>query len=183
LRPAADASGRVPAASWATYALLHVRRAPEFPAERVARYGASYGRSLFTQYGLFRDDLRIGEDTEFNTRIAASTGLAWAPDVVTLHHYPKSVRAAWAQAVERGRHTYAWFAANVRHPVVASVKRSVGNWVVARKLAQLTSGETQAALRRAAPLIALFAIAYGYGAIAAAFRNGGVAPISDQKVK
>jgi hypothetical protein len=171
LRPAADATGHVPAASWATYALLHVRRAPEFPGPYAARYGTSYQRSLFGEHGLFREDLRIGEDTDFNARITLRTAIAWAPDVVTLHHYPKSTGRALQDAVERGGNTYSWFAANARYPIRLSLKRAFGSWFMARKLVRFTSGEARAALRRAAPLIGLFAIAYGYGAVAAALRD------------
>src|SRR5688572_27866311 len=102
LRPAPDASGKVPLASWASYALLHVRRAPEVPAAAAARYGASYNRELFATYGLFREDLRIGEDSEFNARVALDAHLAWAPDIVTLHRYPGTIAAGLRDAFDRG---------------------------------------------------------------------------------
>ncbi len=178
LRPAPDVSGSIPAASWASYALLHFRRAPEYPPDHVARYGASYERVLFEKHGLFRKDLRIGEDTDFNRRVARSTALAWAPEVVTLHHYPKSIGQGLRDAFDRGANSYAWFAGKTRHPLSASVKRAIGSWHYARRLVRLTSGETKAALHRAAPLIALFAMAYGYGAVAAALRPSSRAPSS-----
>jgi hypothetical protein len=34
-------------------------------AQRIA-YGASYDRRLFEEHGYFREDLRVGEDAEFN---------------------------------------------------------------------------------------------------------------------
>ena len=183
LRPAPDAAGKIPAASWATYALLHVRRAPEYPADHVARYGASYERSLVGRHGLFREDLRIGEDTEFNIRIAPSATMAWAPDVVTLHHYPKSIGQGLREAYDRGANSYGWFAGYKSHPAVAAVKRAVGNWHYARQLVRYTSGDTRAALRRASPLIALFAVAYGCGTVAAAFRHGARVSGPDGKVQ
>src|SRR5690606_29306420 len=76
LRPAPARGGNVPCVSWAVYALLHARRAPSWPVADAARYGASYDRRLFEQHGPFDESLRIGEDTEFNARIAATTPLA-----------------------------------------------------------------------------------------------------------
>jgi hypothetical protein len=37
-------------------------------AQRIA-YGASYDRRLFEEHGYFREDLRVGEDAEFNRRL------------------------------------------------------------------------------------------------------------------
>jgi glycosyltransferase involved in cell wall biosynthesis len=167
LRPAPDASGRVSSASWATYALLHVRRAPEFPEERVARYGVSYDRSLFAEHGLFRDDLRIGEDSEFNERIAGTAPLAWAPEVITLHRYPVELRQGLREAFDRGAHLYRWFATTSTHPVMRSLRRVIGNWIVAMKLASMTTGETSMGLRRASPMILALALAYACGSLAA----------------
>ncbi|HQZ11420.1 MAG TPA: glycosyltransferase [Devosia sp.] len=171
LRPAPDGTGRIPATSWASYALLHVRRAPEYPAASAARYGASYDRWLFDRHGWFREDMRVGEDTEFNGRVSRDAPLAWAPEVVTLHRYPATIRRGLADFVERGRHLFRWFEANDDRPLVRTLRRAAGNWRIARALAGMTSGETQRSLRRAAPLITLFALAYGCGGVAAAFSN------------
>jgi GT2 family glycosyltransferase len=168
LRPAPDRSGRVPLASWASYALLHARRAPEFPAEETARYGASYNRELFDKYGRFREDLRIGEDTEFNERVAADAPLAWAPAIVTLHRYPTTIAAGSRDAFDRGANLYRWFRARRRFALYPSLARTAGSWLVARQLRPLANAEARTALRRAAPLVALFAFLYAVGAITAA---------------
>jgi glycosyltransferase involved in cell wall biosynthesis len=52
--------------AWAAHLALWSRRMPG--ARRGLPYGASYDRRLFEQHGYFREDLRVGEDAEFNRR-------------------------------------------------------------------------------------------------------------------
>ena len=166
LRPAPGPDGEVSTASWASYALLHSRRFPECPADQAAKYGASYARSLFHLHGVFREDLRTGEDTEFHARLSASAAsLHWAPDVVTLHHYPPTLGAALRDTFFRGRSLHAWQRAHAAWPLRAALSRAVGSWVAARKLTRYTIGETRQALERAAPATALLSVSYASGAI------------------
>lgn len=176
LRPSPADNGRIPLSSWASYTLLHVRRAPEYPAQWAKCYGVSYDRAVFERHGLFRDDLRIGEDTEFNARIAANGPILWAPHIVTLHRYPQTVRVAVRDMFRRGAELYAYNLAHRRWPLLASMGQALDCWRAAHCLMGLAQGQTRTALIRATPLIALFALAYAGGGIAAALRVNGRNP-------
>lgn len=85
--------------AWASHVSLHARRMEGVSKRRALRYGASYARALFDHYGLFREDLRIGEDTEFHCRLRKKDRPAWAPQVVASHRYPES----WGEHLEDQR--------------------------------------------------------------------------------
>lgn len=166
LRPAPEL-GKVPAAAWASYALLHARRTPEYPAAGAARYGASYARALFERHGRFREDVRVGEDTEFNARIAGEAPAVWTPEVVTMHRYPPTMRAAMIDAARRGRDLFIWNRGRSRHPLLISLRRVAGNLQMTRRLHRQAGGALREELRRASPHIALLALAYGAGIVMA----------------
>ena len=87
----------------AAHLLLNWRRMPEAePPDRLL-FGLSYDRALFERFGLFREDLRVGEDSEFNARIRDSVTIAWAPDVRTRHPGPERAREFLADQRRRGR--------------------------------------------------------------------------------
>lgn len=88
--------------AWAAHVTLHARRMSGLPRRKAHRYGASYERSLFDRYGLFREDLRIGEDTEFHRRMRRRDRPVWAPQVVASHRYAKSWRELIADQKVRG---------------------------------------------------------------------------------
>lgn len=79
------------------------RRLPGLPRKEALCYGASYARSLFDQYGWFREDLRTGEDTEFHARLAPADKPVWAPEVRTAHQNPTSFTALITDQFQRGR--------------------------------------------------------------------------------
>lgn len=66
-------------------------------------YGLSYSRKLFENVGLFREDLRVGEDTELNARIRRVAEVLWAPDVVTFHMHPTTLPAACLDLYRKAR--------------------------------------------------------------------------------
>jgi hypothetical protein len=72
------------------------------PSERLL-YSLSYDRSLFERFGRFREDLRAGEDTEFNARFRDHAHTVLAPDAVTAHRYPVDLSAMLRDAFRRGR--------------------------------------------------------------------------------
>ena len=71
--------------AWAHHLSILVRRLPGVPTEEAHLYGVSYDRALFDEFGLFRPDLRIGEDTEFNQRLKPEDQPVWAPSVQVTH--------------------------------------------------------------------------------------------------
>ena len=91
--------------AWASYMLLFPRRAPGLGVPMRARlfYGLSYARDLFARFGRFREDLRTGEDTEFNRRFNAVVPVAWAPDVRTAHRHPTGFAALIRDQFVRGQ--------------------------------------------------------------------------------
>ena len=91
IRPA-PGSRHVPIASWASYGILHCRRAPECPEDNALRYGVSYRREVFAQYGAFLEDRRIGEDTELNNRLIGADLPHWYPQIVTSPPLPDDRR-------------------------------------------------------------------------------------------
>lgn len=76
-------------AAWASYVALFSRRMPGVPRVDALLYGVSYARHLFDHFGLFREDLRGGEDTEFHQRLSGGgVPIAWHPEVRTAHRHP-----------------------------------------------------------------------------------------------
>lgn len=101
--------------AWAMHVALYARRMPGAPPERRLLYGVSYARDLFDRFGLFPEELRAGEDTAFNQRLAGIVDIEWAPEVQTRHRHPRRLgelvrdqfgrgaRAAAAWAILGGR--------------------------------------------------------------------------------
>lgn len=87
----------------ASLLLLHNRRLAPCPPDQRLFYGLSYERALFERYGLFREDLRGGEDTEFNTRLQGVARIAWDDDVRTAHRFPLTLRLFLRELHRRGR--------------------------------------------------------------------------------
>ena len=88
--------------SQASHLLLFSRRMPGVPPGRVLHYGVSYDRRLFQRSGLFREDLRTGEDSEFNDRFAPLLPLAWVPEVRTAHVHPSTLPDLLRDQFRRG---------------------------------------------------------------------------------
>jgi GT2 family glycosyltransferase len=88
--------------AWASHLSILVRRLPKVPRKRALRFGASYARSLFDRYGQFREDLRIGEDTEFHERFNRDDRPAWVPTIRTIHNSPTTFRAMIHDQFKRG---------------------------------------------------------------------------------
>lgn len=83
--------------------LLHYRMSPGARSTRRLLYGLSYDRRLFARFGKFREDLRAGEDTEFNARLAGTEQIAFARDVRTAHRNPTQAGDLLRDVYDRGR--------------------------------------------------------------------------------
>ena len=90
-------------AAWASLLLLHNRRLAVTPPRQRLLYSLSYERSLFKRFGRFREDLRAGEDTDFNERLRGHVSVVLAPDATTAHRYPTELRTMLRDAHRRGR--------------------------------------------------------------------------------
>jgi glycosyltransferase involved in cell wall biosynthesis len=89
--------------AWASLLLLHNRRLAVTKPRRQLHYSLSYARDLFERFGRFREDLRVGEDTEFNRRFRQHAPTVLALDVVTAHRYPTNFKMMLRDAFRRGR--------------------------------------------------------------------------------
>jgi hypothetical protein len=84
--------------------LQHSNRLPGFEPAPHLRYGVSYSREVLAQHGPFPAQEGFPEDVAVNTRILDSgTSIAWAPEILTTHRYPTTLRALWADQHRRGR--------------------------------------------------------------------------------
>lgn len=157
------------AAAWAALLLLHNRRlAATLPKQRL-HYSLSYDRRVFERVGRFREDLRAGEDTEFNARIPEADEVVFASDAVTAHRYPTEAAAMLRESFRRGRlHAASQGAIEGRGPQKLRVAARAP-WNVARSvlLAARSAASERGSLIRALPLVFAGAVAYGAGALSA----------------
>jgi glycosyltransferase involved in cell wall biosynthesis len=86
----------------AAHLVLFMRRLPGLPEEKALRYGASFDRRLFDEYGLFNETLRIGEDTDFLERLPAELKPVWEPRVQTIHRNETRLLPMLADQYRRG---------------------------------------------------------------------------------
>ncbi len=89
--------------AWASLLLLHNRRLAVTRQSQQLLYSLSYDRALFDRCGRFNEDLRAGEDTEFNARFQQRERTVLALDAITAHRYPTEWRAMCRDAFRRGR--------------------------------------------------------------------------------
>lgn len=160
--------------AWASLLLLHNRRlAVTRPSQRLF-YSLSYDRELFERFGRFREDLRAGEDTEFNARFREHTPTVLAPDAVTAHRYPTELRTMLRDSFRRGR-----LQARMQGAIEGRGPRNVrvalrGPFGVLRSL--VVSGRSprpeRGMLLRALPLAIAAAFAYTAGALTTSGRAG-----------
>lgn len=91
------------AVAQASYALLFHTRRPESGLMVRRLFSASYDRALFEEYGLFRDDLRVGEDSDLHRRFEGEVAIQWAPEVRAAHSHERRVLPALQEHFGRGR--------------------------------------------------------------------------------
>ena len=73
--------------AWAHHLVLWPRRLPTIKEDGLP-FGASYRRTLFQKYGLFREDISTEEDTEFLARLSVQDRPVWRRQVQTIHRNP-----------------------------------------------------------------------------------------------
>ena len=142
------------------------RRLPAVSAAMALPYGASYRRDLFDRYGLFREDLRTGEDSEFNRRLPNDERPVWAPDVVTIHRSPDRLTALLQDQRNRGeRYALALLqlTGQRRGRVLVGVVK--GTLLTIRWSVSWAKREDRLSVLLASPLIILANLAFGYGVL------------------
>lgn len=112
-------------AAWAAHLGILLRRLPGIPPDEARRYGVSYSRELLERVGPFREDLRIGEDTELNGRLRGADRPTWAPEVQTIHLNPTRFSEMVKDQYRRGwRSGFHWPFENRKSAVLTpSLKR------------------------------------------------------------
>ena len=164
--------------SWVAHIGLFSRRMPGVSADQVVHYGVSYDRRLFDRFGLFREDLRSGEDSEFNDRLKGKTQVGWAPEVRSAHLHPTTLLGLLRDQHARGRR----MAASLGHLTGKPQNRLVASNALSRipgsiRLAWSASrGAERARVAGAAVFLLPAALAYALGA----FRSGQQVPESEQ---
>ncbi len=108
------------------YHLVHTgTRDVRIPPARAMRYGASYARWMFDRYGLFREDMRVAEDSEFHQRLLREHRPVWAPDVRTVHRNPTHLWPALRQHFARGRNNGLYWAERARRRFIHRTRKAV----------------------------------------------------------
>jgi len=149
--------------------LLHNRRVPACPPAQRLFYGLSYERALFERHGRFREDLRGGEDTEFNARLLGTARIAWGHDVRTAHRFPTTLRLFLRELHRRGR-LEATVHGKLRNGGPSGLQvagRACQNVLRALRFTLRFAPDERAPFVRAWPLVVCGGIVYAAGALRA----------------
>jgi GT2 family glycosyltransferase len=119
----------------AAHLCLFGSRSPRVPAAMAQRYGASYERQVYAEFGYFNPALRIAEDSDLAQRLAGEITAEWNPGVVTIHPGPASAGAFAADMYARGRRA-ARFQPHRGNPILASARYVLGRANTASRMAR-----------------------------------------------
>lgn len=89
--------------AYGNYIVTHFYRIPEITPHRAAKFGLSYHKNIFYQFGLFDENTRVGEDTILNNKISKHEQIKWNPEVITLHKYPYCIFESINEQFRRGQ--------------------------------------------------------------------------------
>ncbi len=78
-------------------------------AELALRYGVSFDRRLFEEYGLFDESMRVAEDTEFLKRLPRELEPVWEPEVRTIHRNETRLHGLLLDQYRRGYRSGAYY--------------------------------------------------------------------------
>jgi uncharacterized SAM-binding protein YcdF (DUF218 family)/GT2 family glycosyltransferase len=153
----------------ASHLLLHHRARPESPPHDRVYALLSFRRSVLDRYGPFREDLLIGEDTEYAERLDPQENVGWAPAARTAHRYPRTPLAFVRDQFRRGRsaalHAFQLGDQHPRRRIAARNLRNI-SYALARARA-VPDLEERRILLAASPLIVLGAYACALGVLTA----------------
>lgn len=150
----------------AAHVSLFMRRLPGLPADMALRFGVSFDRRLFDEYGLFDETLETNEDTEYMRRLPEALRPCWEPAVLTEHRNETRFFAYLADQYRRGR----------RHGADAERVTGRPRWKIARDLmrqirparrliAAGLAGEEHRRAVSAIPVLRLALLAQAFGVI------------------
>lgn len=150
----------------AAHLSLYTRRLPGAAPDLALRYGASYARTLFDRYGLFREDMEGGEDTEFHMRLQEAEQPVWRPEVQTVHTGAETLSEFLRTQAQRGRRMVKSLSAigGERNTAVAKDAIARTRRVVVEAL-RFMPADQRWRVYLVTPLIALGNVAYARGAL------------------
>ncbi len=153
--------------AYASHLLLHHRARPEAPSQDRVLATLSYARSVLGRCGPFREDLRIGEDTDYFERLEPEEIIAWAPDASTAVRYPQTPSALIRDQFRRGRkaarHAMDLGDRDPRRRIASRNLRNIGSALNrARTVADVDERRSMLA---AAPLLVIGALACASGVV------------------
>lgn len=150
----------------AAHLSLYFRRMPRATPGSALRYGVSYARQVFEQYGGFRADLESGEDTEFNQRLVGADAPIWAPEVLTVHRGADTLASFFRGQFLRGRRmAQAWAALGIHDPVTVARDALKRTDPIVRETWSLVEPRHRGAALLCIPLIVLGNLIYAWGAL------------------
>lgn len=151
----------------AAHLSLYVRRMPRAHPDVALTYGASYARVLFTRYGLFRDDLESGEDTEFHQRLDPADQPQWQPQIRTVHAGAETLSAFLSGQYQRGRRmASAWSDIGSHSPGFVARNALARTGQTIRESLRVIEPRHRLAALLALPLVLLGNLVYAWGALA-----------------
>lgn len=162
----------------ASHLLLHHRVRPEAPGDDRVLSMLSYRREVLDRHGPFREDVLVGEDTDYLEALAPDVVLAVAPGARTAHRYPRTLRALLVDQHRRGRAAAARQLADGDRTARLEIPlRNLRNVRLAVGRARSASDPAERRLLlRATPLLLLGAVACALGALTCRARSAAAAP-------
>ena len=160
----------------AAHLCLFGTRSPEIPPTQALRYGASYDRQIFREFGYFDPTLRISEDTNLARRLGKLVHPAWDPRVKTEHTGPDGRWRFWLEMIGRGRraarHQPArdrrspWIPAEVRELLASARQRTATALRIADEFLKLEPARQRAIRKLVGPASLAYTIGTHAGVLA-----------------
>ncbi len=165
----------------AAYIGMFMRRLPGLPADLAIRFGVSFDRRLFDEFGLFNETIRTGEDTEFLERLPADLKPEWDGEIRTVHLNETRLFSLLADQFGRGMRY-----GREMHLVFGKPRRRVARDVLrqvkpARRLAAAgLQGSDLGNVMRAIPLLRVMLLVKAAGVLCSVFLPGYREPVAKQ---
>jgi glycosyltransferase involved in cell wall biosynthesis len=157
----------------AAHLIMFMRRLPGLPAHRALRYGVSFDRRLFDEYGSFDETMQAGEDTEFLNLLPEQLQPVWEPRVQTVHRNETRLFSLLADQYRRGYRRGDYLATSTRSTPFRSFRDTFHDRRNVRKLAKIgLSGSDLIFAMRSMPIVWLALLVKSVGAYAGASNRG-----------
>lgn len=121
----------------AAHLIMFMRRLPGLPSDRALRYGVSFDRRLFDEYGLFDETMPAAENTEFLGRLPQELQPVWEPKVQTVHRNETRLSRLLADQYRRGCRRGDYLAASALNTPFRCFRDTFRDRRNARKLAKI----------------------------------------------